>query len=156
MFCRKYNSKKLNFQKCVLQKLHMERSAREMFKCQVCPRTLLSRLGLQYHFRASHVNPRNYPSAFCDKILATLSSMRRHVGVEHPANKEIHSCEKCEFNGDTKAGLANHARIHQNSNRAECYFCEEKFADFGKLVKHCCRVHTLEKSKCKSSWRFTS
>ncbi|OXA45366.1 PR domain zinc finger protein 5 [Folsomia candida] len=74
---------------------HLAKSARNMLRCDVCPRTFLSRLGLQLHIGAAHENQRNYPCTFCDKRFTYSSSLKVHVEAKHAANKElVHSCDK--------------------------------------------------------------
>ncbi|OXA45155.1 Zinc finger protein 26 [Folsomia candida] len=129
-----------------LKKVHLEKSTREMFKCQVCRRTFASRPGLQYHIRVSHEDRRDFACQFCEKMFANSSNLRRHVDVRHAANKEqIHSCDKCEYKSHSKFNLVEHTRRHNVANWRECYFCKKQFATFQMLVRHCGRIHCLEK-----------
>ncbi|OXA47175.1 gastrula zinc finger protein XlCGF7.1 [Folsomia candida] len=122
---------------------HLEKSARNVSKCHLCPQTFLTRIGLQLHIRILHENRRNYPCAFCNERFSRSSNLKRHVEAKHGANKElIHSCDKCEYESKSKQNLARHKARHEAGNRG-CYFCGKKFVTFYELVKHC-RVHTLE------------
>ncbi|OXA45234.1 oocyte zinc finger protein XlCOF19-like [Folsomia candida] len=127
---------------------HLEKSARDMFQCHVCPQTFLNRTSLQHHIRVGHENQRNYPCSSCDKRFSTSRDLMRHVEAVHATNKEkIHSCDKCEYKSHSKANLANH-RVRHNTmaRRHGCYFCGKKFYTFFELVSHC-QVHTFEKLK---------
>ncbi|OXA47567.1 zinc finger protein 25 [Folsomia candida] len=122
---------------------HFGKSARDVSKCHLCPKTFLTRNGLQGHIRVVHENQRNYPCTFYDKRFSISSHLKRHVEAKHPANKElIHSCDKCEYMSHSKHNCAAH-RMRHNAARQECYFCVKKFVTLNELVKHY-RVHTLE------------
>ncbi|XP_035708074.1 zinc finger protein 26-like [Folsomia candida] len=124
---------------------HLEKSAREVLNCNLCPMTFLHRDGLQAHIRGRHENQRNFCCTFCGKSFSILNSLQRHVDAIHPVSKEkIHSCDKCEYRSHSKHNLAMHIRRH-NVKKHECYFCGKKFASFQDLVRHCGRIHNLEK-----------
>ncbi|OXA47380.1 gastrula zinc finger protein XlCGF7.1 [Folsomia candida] len=115
---------------------HLEKSARDMLECHLCPQTLLSKEGLQHHVRAVHENRRNYACAFCDKRFSGSSDLKRHVEGSHATNEElIHSCDRCEFNTHSKYNLAAHKLRHKPAGRG-CYFCGKKFFRFAELVMH--------------------
>ncbi|XP_035713672.1 zinc finger protein 816-like [Folsomia candida] len=125
---------------------HLDKSARDVFQCRICPQIFLTKSGLRRHIRDAHENQRNYPCAFCDKRYSCASYLKGHVERKHATNKElIHSCDKCEYKGHAKRNLAQHVRIHNVESWRECYFCQKKFARFADLVKHCSRIHCLEK-----------
>ncbi|XP_035712326.1 gastrula zinc finger protein XlCGF8.2DB-like [Folsomia candida] len=122
---------------------HLEKSARRIFKCCLCPQMSLTRANLQKHVQVVHENQGNYHCSFCDKRFSTLGNMRLHVDVKHPPNREkIHSCDKCEYRSHSKVYLAQHVKRHNPANRG-CYFCQKMFGNFSGLVRHC-RLHTLE------------
>lgn len=122
---------------------HLEKSSRDMLKCDVCPQTFLSRANLQRHIQVVHQNRRNYPCSFCNLRSSSSSHLKSHVEAKHVTNKEpIHSCDKCEYKSYSKGNLASHKRRH-NAARQGCYFCRKKFIIFQELVVHF-RVHTLE------------
>ncbi|OXA40187.1 zinc finger protein 525 [Folsomia candida] len=124
--------------------IHLEKSTRRIFKCELCPQTFLGRAILQRHVQFVHERQRNHPCTFCDKRFSTSDNMRRHVEARHPSTKEkIHSCDKCKYMSHSKLYLARHARRHNPAIRLECYFCKKQFIRFSELVTHC-RRHTLE------------
>ncbi|OXA47634.1 Zinc finger protein 26 [Folsomia candida] len=122
--------------------IHLEKSTRRNFKCELCPLTFVLRYNLQSHVQAVHENQRNHHCTFCDKRFSTSGSMRRHVERRHSA--KIHTCHKCEFRSRSKRSLAQHARCHNPPNRRECYFCQKQFFHFVEMVSHF-RRHTLER-----------
>ncbi|XP_035711565.1 gastrula zinc finger protein XlCGF8.2DB-like [Folsomia candida] len=125
---------------------HLEKSTRDVLQCHVCCRTFLSRHGLQNHIQVQHGNQRKFPCHLCGTILSTSSSLKRHIEAKHAANRELpHSCDKCEYRSYSKVNLANHVKSHDVANWRECYFCKKKYVTFPGLVKHCSRVHCLEK-----------
>ncbi|XP_021961413.1 zinc finger protein 182 [Folsomia candida] len=69
------------------QTIHLEKSARESFKCQFCPTTSFRRSNLQIHIRLIHENQRNYPCSLCEKKLSSVQDFKRHVAVRHSENK---------------------------------------------------------------------
>ncbi|OXA44971.1 zinc finger protein 486 [Folsomia candida] len=62
---------------------HLEKSARDVLQCPLCPETFLTRRGLQGHVRVVHENQRNYPCTFCDKRFSQTSNLKRHVEAVH-------------------------------------------------------------------------
>ncbi|OXA45161.1 zinc finger protein 184-like [Folsomia candida] len=128
------------------ERVHLEKSTREIFKCDVCPQTFLGRDGLQRHIRQVHDNQRNYPCAFGGQRFSCAYNLKRHVEAVHATNEEkIHSCDKCQYKSNSKTNLAQHVRSHNVANWRECYFCKKHLATFHTLVRHCSRIHCLEK-----------
>ncbi|OXA45292.1 zinc finger protein 888 [Folsomia candida] len=127
---------------------HLDKSTREVTKCNICPETFLSRDGLQHHIRVVHENRRNHPCSFCEKRFPNSTELKRHVEAKHATNtsKElVHFCDKCEYKSHSKHNFAQHVRTHNVANWRECYFCKKKFSGWHILVRHCSRVHCLEK-----------
>ncbi|XP_021961416.1 GDNF-inducible zinc finger protein 1-like [Folsomia candida] len=122
---------------------HLQKTTPDTLQCHVCPQAFLSRSALQRHIRVLHENRRNYPCTFCKRRFSISSNLKRHVAMKHAASKEkIHSCDKCEYKSHSKFNLK---QRHNATKRHECYFCKKLFASFPALVRHCSRVHTLEK-----------
>ncbi|XP_035713494.1 zinc finger protein 480-like [Folsomia candida] len=110
------------------QMTHLEKSARDVSKCHICPQTFISWSGLQYHIRFTHENLRDYLCPVCDKRFCHASTLKRHVEEIHNTGK-IHFCDKCEYKSYSKANLASH-RMRHNAAKYGCYFCGKKFFTF--------------------------
>ncbi|XP_021961681.1 oocyte zinc finger protein XlCOF26 isoform X1 [Folsomia candida] len=129
------------------EKTHLEKSARKVLQCHVCPQTFISKEGLRLHIRVVHENQKNYPCTLCDKRFSKSSNLKGHVEARHATNKElVHSCDKCEYKSHSKQYLAVHT-IRHDAPRYGCYFCGKKLFTSRELVSHF-RVHTLEMLKC--------
>ncbi|OXA45416.1 PR domain zinc finger protein 5 [Folsomia candida] len=127
------------------EQTHLEKSARDIFQCHVCPGTFLKKGGLQAHVQVVHENRRNYPCTICDKRFSSSSELKRHVEARHVTNKElVHSCDKCEYRSYSKVNLTHPVRRHNPANWRKCYFCN-KFITLQNLVKHYSRIHCHEK-----------
>ncbi|OXA47342.1 Zinc finger protein 91 [Folsomia candida] len=131
---------------------HLEKSARRIFKCCLCPQMSLTRANLQKHVQVVHENQGNYHCSFCDKRFSTLGNMRLHVDVKHPPNREkIHSCDKCEYRSHSKVYLAQHVKRHNPANRGKnparfpCTLCGKEFKIRKDLETHI-SMHTTEKA----------
>lgn len=130
----------------ILQVTHLEKSSREMLKCDICAQTILGRASLQRHVRHVHEKKWNYPCSYCEKKWISNKDLKRHVESMHPADKEkIHPCDKCEYKSHSKFTLTRHVPHNHTAKRHECYFCKKRFARFEELAGHCSQVHCLEK-----------
>ncbi|OXA45956.1 zinc finger protein 227 [Folsomia candida] len=109
------------------QETHREISSRKFFQCESCPRQFLSMRGRRLHSERDHE--------------------RRPAIPAKKVNKKVrHSCDRCAYKSHIKAQLTVHfKRVHGGVRKNECYFCGKKFFSFSELVRHCGKVHTMEK-----------
>lgn len=88
---------------------HLDKDARPVLRCHLCPANFYSRPGLYLHIKATHENRRNYSCTFCAKKFAVSFSLKCHVDARHPENKEIiNFCDQCEYKSHSKYNLYKH------------------------------------------------
>ncbi|XP_035715149.1 zinc finger protein 624-like [Folsomia candida] len=118
------------------ERTHQDTSSRSRLSCRICPRTFLSKLGLQNH--QNFHEGRKYPCNLCHKTLATYSGLKIHIKTKHSGDKlPRFPCGQCEYRTWTKGNLDVHVgRMHGGVKEHGCYFCGNKFFTFHGLVRH--------------------
>lgn len=123
----------------------MERSQREVHRCHLCDRILISKRNLNDHIRNVHDNVKNYSCKNCDMKFPTRNHLGRHVDSKHPSRETpLHSCNLCEYKSHSRCNFQRHLQRHDPCEKKySCYFCGKKFRDFSRLRGHIW-IHTLE------------
>lgn len=118
-----------------------------MFKCDLCPQSFLSARGISNHTKNHNGERVYYQCTLCNKQLQSSAGFRYHMAVKHSTEESPnYSCGKCSYKTRYKHCLTNHVkRVHDGVKRNVCYFCGMKFFAFADLVRHCGKMHTLEK-----------
>ncbi|XP_035713655.1 oocyte zinc finger protein XlCOF26-like isoform X2 [Folsomia candida] len=125
---------------------HQNKATRTLFQCQLCPRTCFRSASLRQHIRTMHEKERNYVCRFCDKKFMSPEVLRNHERNIHSTNQDdFPSCDKCGYKTFFKHNLRRHMKRHETESGFDCYFCGKNFIIFTRLVKHSCRLHTMEK-----------
>ena len=112
--------------------------------CDRCGKVFHIKDHLRSHIRKSHegVDKVPIPCSICNKVLPK-SSMKTHLRKEHGVGKEELQCSECGFITETRDGLSNHMKSHQEP-QFQCRFCEKKLKTRANLIAHE-RQHTGEK-----------
>ncbi|OXA44927.1 Zinc finger protein 90 [Folsomia candida] len=146
------------------QMTHLEKSTRDVIKCQVCPQTFVSKITLQRHIRVVHENRRNYPCSFCDKIFCNSTNLKVHVEAIHDTDKElVHSCDNTGLTRNIIWLITEYATMQRGMDvtsveRNSSFFpksphirtdigsvntCHRVFFDFVTIRKHIEAIHSI-------------
>ncbi|XP_035713062.1 gastrula zinc finger protein XlCGF7.1-like [Folsomia candida] len=130
------------------QTTHVEKSARQVFQCHLCPSSFTFRANLSTHMKNYHENRKTQNQChICDKRLTTRRQLKTHLDLQHSTmQRPSYSCDICGFETKYRNNFNSHVkRVHEGVKKFQCYFCAKKFFDFKDMNSHICRLHTNEK-----------
>ena len=151
-FCYKY------FTQTSIRKYH-ERTEHNLvekpFKCDKCPRSFASQIGLSHHQMTHSDTPKKYSCQTCNKTFTAESTLKRHIKSVHGNNIKL-QCELCEKSFTRADNLTRH--IHeahlepsvniqyacQFAKPFKCDFCASSFKRKEKLNSHLWSSHAVE------------
>ncbi|KAL4238810.1 hypothetical protein ACF0H5_003517 [Mactra antiquata] len=109
-------------------------------QCPVCGKMLISRDGLSYHIKFSHMNARKHQCHICQYAAKSLQRLREHI-LTHTSSHP-YSCDQCSFTCVQACQLTSHQRTHTGDKPYKCTQCNFAAAWNVQLKDHV-KVHFM-------------
>ena len=104
----------------------------KILKCSECDKTFSSKTGLDQHFQ-HHTGQYSYFCSQCNKGFSVACNYKEHMRGHEGRG---YSCDYCGKIFKTKKWHGYHQSEHTGVYRFTCEYCNAKFNDQPKYVKH--------------------
>ncbi|CAH0602490.1 unnamed protein product [Chrysodeixis includens] len=120
------------------------------FPCPMCNKGYQTKEAMQDHFNYQHLGKTVHKCPVCDKPMASLQHVERHMIAMHgqkkdkPRNHEkTHICKVCGRSFKYKRALTQHEPIHSGGRSLSCDICQKTFKQRTALYSHRKLIHNV-------------
>ena len=118
---------------------------RMRFKCSLCPKVFLGKMGLKHH-QSVHTGEKPYKCTVCNKTFRLKGNLNEHFQT-HTEDKP-HECTTCGKRFRRRIALTEHLPQHTGEKPYLCNLCPERFARKQGLKHHLVRHSGAKPHQC--------
>ncbi|XP_071115503.1 zinc finger protein 62-like [Haliotis cracherodii] len=116
-------------------------------QCSYCPTKVKTKLALQMHVNALHLNKRPYLCEICGSGFCDPWTLQRHIAFRHSTTRE-YSCDHCQYACNNRIQFMNHT-FQQHGVKAEfdkrqeqtCPVCSYRALSASRMKAHIRHIH---------------